>query len=211
MKDIPLFHTENGIASLRLKEIPFFQTAYITIQSALDEEKLLQDCISLCKAAGADRVFATGIEDTQRYSAVNIVKMTRDVTDLEPTDAMLFPLQENTISQWREIYNQKMRYVTGAAYMNDVLAKEILVDKKGYFIHKNGELMGIGTACGDTISVVASVKKGAGKEILMALLSALPADRAVVEVASDNQKATDLYSALGFTAVAIVNTWYKIF
>ena len=210
MKDIPFFNTENGVASLRLKEIPHFQTAYITIQSPLNEEKLLQDCLCLCRAAGAENVFSNGLKVTDSYDSVDIIKMTRNVTEIEAPDAMLFPVQEETLPQWREIYNKKMRNVTGAAYMNDEVARKMLADKSGYFVHRNGELLGIGTVCGNTISVVASVQKGAGQAVVKALLSAVSEDTAVIEVASDNIKALSLYSSLGFMATGIVNTWYKI-
>lgn len=210
MKDIPFFNTENGVASLRLKEIPHFQTAYITIQSPLNEEKLLQDCLCLCRAAGAEYVFANSLKATGSYGSVEIIKMMRNVIEIEAPDAMLFPVQEETLPQWREIYNKKMRNVTGAAYMNDEVARKMLADKSGYFVHRNGELLGIGTVCGNTISVVASVQKGAGQAVVKALLSAVSEDTAVIEVASDNIKAISLYSSLGFMATGIVNTWYKI-
>lgn len=210
MKDIPFFNTENGIASLRLKEIPFFQTAYITIQSALDEMKLLQDCVGLCRAAGAQKIYASGLKGSEYIEPVEIIKMIRDSYLQEEINAMLFPVQEETLPQWRDIYNKKMRNVTGAAYMDDTMAQEIIMAKNGYFVHRKGDLIGIGTACDGTISVVASVQKGAGKDIVYALLSVLSEDTAAVEVASDNAKAIDLYLSLGFIATGVVNTWYKI-
>ncbi len=210
MKDIPFFHTENGVASLRLKEIPCFQTAYITIQSALDEEKLLEDCVGLCKAAGAERIYATGLNKEQYGDPVNIIKMTRELSEQVEADAMLFPVQPSTLPQWRELYNQKMRKVTGAAYMDDAMAQKTLADRNGYFVHRNGELIGIGIACADTISAVASLQKGAGKDIVTALLSVLSENLAVIEVASDNTKAMELYSSLGFVATGIARAWYKI-
>lgn len=210
MKDIPVFNTDNGIASLRLKEIPVFKTAYITIQSALDEKKLLEDCVSLCRAAGADKIYANGFKEIMPFNPINIIKMTHN-TCLQPdTNVMLFPVQESTLPQWREIYNKKMRDVTGASYMDAAMAQRLLADRNGYFVHRNGELIGIGTACGGEISVVASVKKGAGKDVMKALISTLSEDRVVIEVASDNLKAVDLYSSMGFIAVGTVNSWHKI-
>jgi len=210
VQDIPLFNTENGIASLRLKEIPFFQTAYITIQSTLEERKLLDDCVGLCKAAGAERIYATCLKKAEYGDPINIIRMARDLSSQEETDAMLFPVQQETLPLWREIYNQKMRSVTGAAYMNDAMARQLLAEKSGYFVHRNRELIGIGTACDDKITVVASVQKGAGKDVVNALLSALTNDRAIIEVAADNLKAIELYSSLGFVATGIVTSWYKI-
>jgi len=210
LKDIPFFNTENGIASLRLKEIPFFQAAYITIQSALDEDKLLQDCVRLCKAVGAERIYVTGCLKSDHYDSVDIVTMSLNLCEQTETDAMLFPVQKETMSQWREIYNNKMHNVTGAAYMNEAMAEELLTERKGYFVHRNGELLGIGTACDDRISVVAAVQKGTGRDVVVALLTALSNDKAVIEVASDNVKAMALYSSLGFVPSGVVRSWYKI-
>ena len=210
MRDIPVFHTAYGIASLRFKEIPYFHTAYITIQSALDEEKLLEECADFCRAVGAEKVYATGLT-CARDQQIDVIKMVRDVNEIENSAAMLFPVQDETMDKWRQIYNRKMRNVTGASYLCDIMAKEILAERKGYFVHRDEELIGIGTACGDTISAVASIKKGAGKDIVTALFGGLVDNTAVIEVASDNIKAVALYESLGFVATGIIRTWYKIF
>ena len=211
MQDIPFFNTGNGIASLRLKEIPFFQTAYITVQSAVDEEKLLQECIGLCRAAGADRIYATGLSQAVKHSGqIDVIRMSRSADIQIENDAMLFPIQEETLQLWRDIYNKKMRSVTGAAYMNNAMAKEILAGRSAYFIHRNGELIGIGSATGNEISVVASIQQGAGKAVVQALLGALSAETAFIEVASDNTKAMGLYTSLEFVATGVVRSWYKI-
>ena len=58
MKDFPVFTTENGVASLVLKEIPYRRCAYIILRDSLEPEALLAECISFCRACGAERVFA---------------------------------------------------------------------------------------------------------------------------------------------------------
>ena len=60
MKDIPVFATEYGIASLVLKEIPYQSAAYVTVRDSLEPERLLEECIGFCRACGADRIYATG-------------------------------------------------------------------------------------------------------------------------------------------------------
>ena len=40
MKDIPVFTTENGAASLILREIPYQQSAYIILRDTREPEKL---------------------------------------------------------------------------------------------------------------------------------------------------------------------------
>ena len=48
MKDIPVFDTPYGVASLFLREIPYRGRAYIKIQSALEPEKLLEENRERC-------------------------------------------------------------------------------------------------------------------------------------------------------------------
>ena len=58
MRNIPVFTTEFGVASLILKEIPYTQTAYIKILSSLAPVELLEECRSFCRAAGAEKIYA---------------------------------------------------------------------------------------------------------------------------------------------------------
>lgn len=75
MKDIPMFTTEYGIASLILAEIPYQQTAYIRIQSCLPGEidNLLSECRGFCRACGAEKIFATGDDRLEKYPLYNII------------------------------------------------------------------------------------------------------------------------------------------
>ena len=43
MKDFPVFTTENGVASLVLKEIPYRREAYITLRDSRTPEALLEE------------------------------------------------------------------------------------------------------------------------------------------------------------------------
>ena len=63
MKDFPMFDTEFGIASLVLKEIPYKGEAYILLREVWDAEQLLAECVSFCRMAGAEKIFATGHEE----------------------------------------------------------------------------------------------------------------------------------------------------
>lgn len=90
-------------------------------------------------------------------------------------------------------------------------AKELLQDGDGYFVHRNGELFGIGKASGDTLHWVASLKTGAGQDVVRALCHALSADTVYLEVSSENHKAMKLYDKLGFVPVSVISEWYQIF
>ena len=63
MKDFPVFTTENGAASLVLKEIPYKKEAYITLRASQAPQALLEECVSFCRACGAEKIYATRSEE----------------------------------------------------------------------------------------------------------------------------------------------------
>ena len=60
MKDLQVFTTEHGAASLILKEIPYRKLAFIHIQDVQPGglEEHLKECVSFCRMAGAERILA---------------------------------------------------------------------------------------------------------------------------------------------------------
>lgn len=211
MKDLPVFATEYGVASLVLKEIPYQGTAYITLQDTLEPEKLLAECVSFCRACGAEAVYATGHEILEQYPLYTAMWEMRCPWESVPdTDAGLFPVVEPTLEQWRGIYNEKVRKVPNGAWMTLADGREMLADGDGYFIHRDGKLLGIGRAAGDTIDWVASVQPGAGRDVVAALNHAVIADAVKLTVASGNKKAVALYESLGFVRTRELSRWYRV-
>ena len=211
MRDFPMFTTEYGVASLVLREIPYQQTAYVTILDTQEPEKLLHECVSFSRVCGAERIFATGHEYLETYPLYTALWEMRCATDALPdTDAALFPVQENTLDTWREIYNQKVTKVPIGAWMREKAAKEMLAGGGGYFVHRDGKLLGIGLVGDGVIDWVASVQPGAGKDVVCALNHAIAADAVSLMVASANEKAVALYEKLGFVRVKVCKRWYSI-
>ena len=211
MRDLPFFTTENGVASLVLSEIAYTHRAYIRLQQTSNAQTLLAECVQFCRAAGAETVYATGHEVCERFLFhTAIVKMSVPISAIEDTDAALFPVTEKTADQWRDIYNSKVIRVPNGAWMTHDRMKQLLQDGDGYFIHRNGTLLGIGKASGNTISWVASVAPDAGEDVVKALCHALSADTVFMEVASTNTKAMMLYERLGFVPVEELSRWYTV-
>ena len=211
MRNIPIFTTELGVASLSLQEIPYKKSAYITIQDSQDPAAFLAECASFCKAAGAESVYATGNAIVEQYPLYTAVwQMQADAEYLPTTDACLFPVTEETVEKWRSIYNQKMEHVANASYMTTSQGREMCKSGAGYFIHRDGVLLGIGSLERDKILSVASVVPGAGKDVVLALCSAMYCDSIGLEVASVNEKALKLYQSLGFIQTKELIRWYKI-
>ena len=211
MKDIPFFETQFGVAALVLKEIPYQEAAYITVLDAWEPEELLEECRRFCRMCGAERIYATGhpcLEERPLYTAM--WELRRSADGLPDTDAALWPVQEETLEQWRNIYNEKVRRLPNAAWMAQRDGREMLTKGDGYFIHRGGELLGIGRASGDTIDWVASVQPGAGREVVCALAHALWTDTLVLTVASVNEKALALYEQLGFVRTKEISRWYVL-
>ena len=116
MKDIPVFTTEFGVAGLFLREIPYQKTAYIRLFASQEPIKLLKECISFSRMVGAETIVATGdniLETYPLYTAVWTMSCGRDV--LNDTDAALWPVQEDTVSRFREIYNRKISRLSRAS------------------------------------------------------------------------------------------------
>lgn len=211
MKDIPMFTTEYGVASLILKEIPYKATAYIKILSSLEPEKLMEECVQFCRICGAETIDATGhpfLDTFPLTTAIYAMQCPKDA--LAPTDACLFPVTEQTLSRWLEIYNERMANVPNSAHMDSRDGRELLKTGDGYFIHRDGKLLGIGKASGDCIDAVAALERGRGETVVCALASALSADTVHLTVASANTRALRLYERLGFVKTAELSRWYRV-
>ena len=211
MKNIPVFTTEYGVASLILKEIPYREEAYIRLQDAYEPEKLLLECLGFCRAAGAQHVYAAGHACLEKYPLhTAIYKMTANRSSLDDTACALFPVTEQTLEQWRDIYNSRMATVANASYMTETDGRKMLQDGDGYYIHKKGVLLGIGKASGERIDAVISCVPGAGSEVVLALNHALSGEKICLEVASANKRAVALYEQMGFIKTEELSHWYFV-
>ena len=210
MRDIPIFTSEYGVASLVLSQIPFKKEAYIRIQDSRDPQKLLIEAARFCRCAGGEKVFFTGFYDHPYppYSEIWTMRCMR--SELPDTDAALIPIQEHTVEDWRRIYNDRMYDVATASLINSQQGKQLLISADAYFVHRQSVLLGIGIASGENIHALASVVPGAGRDVLLALNHALSGEMAIVEVASTNSAALRLYKDLGFVPIRLAEKWYEL-
>ena len=211
MRDFPMFTTEYGVASLVLKEVPYRQEAYIIIQSALEPEELLKECISFCRMVGAEKVFARGhacVETYPQHCAVYEMRGSVDVD--EEKVAHLWPVTQETVAQWRQLMNEKLRPVDNAGTLEARDEREILEQGGAYFVHSNGKLLGAGWLAGQELKLIAAAEAGAGETVFHSLLSADPPEQIRLEVASTNDRAIRLYERLGFIRVKQICRWYEV-
>ena len=211
MKDMPMFTTEYGVASLFLREISYRGRAHIKIQSSLEPKLLLEECISFCRMCGAEWIDAAGDPYLENYPLITaIVAMQCHREAIAQTDACLFPVTEQTLQRWLDIYNEKKANIPNAAYMDSKDGKQLLESGDGYFIHRDGKLLGIGKAKDDFIDTVIAVEPGAGETVVRALCSSLSCDTVRLWVASANTRAVRLYERMGFVPVKEISRWYRV-
>ena len=211
MKNFPFFTTEYGVAALTLREIPYQGKAYIKVLDTQEPALLLKECVDFCCAVGAEEIFASGDPYLETYPLhTALLQMRSDIQMIGNTDAALWPVQPDTVPKFREIYNEKVKKLPNSVWMDAAEEKAMLNEGDGYFVHRDGKLLGIGRANCEEIRFVGSVQSGAGEDIVRALSHVITGETAVLEVASVNHKAIALYSRLGFIKTAELSRWYKI-
>ena len=211
MKDLPLFTTPNGIASLTLREIPYTKRAYILLQDSREPKLLLEECRDFCRAVGAEYIYAAGDPIVEAYPYhTAIVTMQCAKVCLGDSAFSLWPVQERTLKTWKEIYNQKAADIANAAWMTDADGAEMLRKGEGYFVHDGKKLMGIGRIGDGEIKWIASCAPGAGADVLRALATVIYEDTLRLQVAQTNKKALRLYTDLGFVPVECGKSWHRI-
>ena len=211
MKDFPMFTTQYGVASLVLREIPTRGEAYITVRSSQDTEKLLEECVSFCRACGAEKIYGKGEGLAEKYPLHTIIYEMRGDASVDP-DILhsLFPVTEQTVGRWRQIFNDAMKNVDNAAALTYLDENKIVNSGGAYFIHSSGKLLGIGWMEDVKLLAIAAVEKGAGMGVLNTLLSLVEGASVNLELASTNLLAIKLYERKGFVKTGELGRWYRL-
>lgn len=213
MRDFPIFDTEYGIASLFLKEIPYKNEAYIRIVDVQEDHfaEHLRECVSFCRMCGAEKVYAADHGKLESFPlAFSLLEMRGTAWVDSEKLKQLFPVTEATVERWRQLHNEKLRSVDGSATLTSREEKQILAAKDVYFIHDNGEVLGIGWVEDQELKTVAAVKPGAGEVVMHTLMSLVEGDQMILEVASTNERAIRLYEKLGFLKTGERTRWYRV-
>ena len=213
MRDFPVFTTQYGVSSLILKEIPYRAEAYIHIQNVQPEgfRDHLAECVSFCRMAGAEKILAAGHASLEAYPLYTAVYEMRGMAWTDPQKLEnLFPVTEATVGRWRSLMNQRLRGVDNAATLTSFDEKKILSSGGAYFVHRNGELLGVGWMEDTKLLLVAAAAPGAGERVMHTLMSLVEGADMTVEVASTNCRAIRLYEKLGFFKCREIIRWYDV-
>lgn len=211
MRDIPVFTTDNGVASLIFKKIPYTKEAYIHIRDSSAPVDFVKECAELCRMAGAEKILATGHRDLADKTLYCMVLRYFAVKDQLPqTQAVALPLSIEQTDWWRQIYNRKMANVPSAAPLSESDVKRLADESKAFCIYRECSMQGIGVAYDGCIQAVISLLPGGGRDVVLALANILDSTSVCLSVASTNEKAISLYRSLGFVETEIEAHWYKI-
>ena len=213
MRDFPIFTTDFGVSSLVLKEIPYKNEAYIRIRDVQEAffGEHLQECVSFCRMAGAERIFAAGHGKLEKYPLFTAIYEMKGTARVEEEKvANLFPVTEQTVGQWRQTCNERMRSIDCTATQTARDEKEILESGGAYFVHDCGELLGIGWLRDGELLAVAAVKPGVGERVMHTLMSLAEGETVTLEVAATNERAIRLYERLGFVKTKEKARWYRV-
>lgn len=211
MKDIPMFVTEYGGASLILREIPYRGIAYIRVQDSREPEKLIGECTRFCRMCGAERIYAAGTLWLERFPFHASVWEMRGAPLLrrEMLQA-LWPVTAENAARFRELYNRRMKTVDNAATLEEKDEARLAGESGAYFVHNGGVLLGLGILSGERLEAVVSLEPGAGERVLHTLASIAPGQLLTLEVASTNGRAIRLYEKNGFLKTKELSRWYEI-
>lgn len=211
MRNIPVFTTESGVASLVLEEIPYKKEAYIRIHSAESPREFLQECVDFCKAVGAENIFATGHGFLNVFPVhTQLVRMRCKGDMLSSSDLELRSVNEDTLPLWCDLYNTNMRNVPNASTMVASKVRGLLKSKNCCLVYEDQQLVGIGMTSSEQVDAIVSLIPGKGTEIMRALCKSLTGEYVNVEVASNNTAAVKLYRKLGFTEVETIAIWHCV-
>ena len=213
VRNIPDFECQWGSAQLILQEIPHRQEAYCLINRVTDGglAGLLWECAAFCRMAGAQRVLALDLPEEAGYPvAFRVLRMSAGTADLPKTDAAVWPLLPEQAETYLEHYNRAMARVPGARSLGRQDIPGLLEQGGCYFVHRDGQLLGLGQVEGGCVRALASLVPGAGRDVTAALLSVNPLKEAWLEVADTNGRAMKLYRRMGFVPVAVKEVWYDI-
>lgn len=205
MQDIPAFATENGVASLTLRQIPMRREGYIQIRSSLEPAALLRECVGFCRACGAERVLAEEVPGLPK-PAYALWEM-RGRVDVE-TDCTLAPVGEAECARFAALVNPRLLPIDHAALLPMRWSEEAFAG--AYFVERRGETIGAGMVREDELRLLVSFERGMGERTLRAMLSICRGREVRLTVASTNHRAVALYERCGFVRTAELSRWVDV-
>lgn len=206
MKNIPLFTSEYGVATLILEEIPTKQAGFVLVRSTDNLAGLLADGAKFCRMCGAEVVYGTGDFDFFDYQlAYELLEFSAEKHQLPKPDGKmkLVAVDDSNASPFLQKYDQIFAGQVG-------IGAPKLEEGIGYLVYEGEEWVGIGQIAPGRLEVIGSLKRGMGYDIAAALLAGISAEIITLQVCSLNETAIKLYEKLGFQQGNVMSQYYEI-
>ena len=217
MKNIPVFTSSYGIATLILREIPWNGTAYVLIRSVWNDQKaaLLEECKGFCRAVGAKEIFATyDMEELPAEHAYDMLAMTRPKAGLPGSGKTvdLEPLTKENSADYLRIYNACFVSVPSAASYDAALLEPLYGEDLAWLAKVDGAYAGVAEISKMGLEGIGVLPeyRGLGYELALAVLPMVPSAELRLKVASTNHRAIALYERLGFACAGAEKHWWRL-
>ena len=217
MKNIPVFTSSYGIATLILREIPWSGSAYVLIRSVWDGQTaaLLEECRGFCRAVGAKHVYAAW--DTAELPAAHawdMIRMTRPKAGLPQSLCPVEPepLTRENAAAYLEIYNRCFVQVPAAASYDAGSLEPLYGEDLAWLVKRGGVYAGVAEISKEGLEGIAVLPehRGLGYDLALAVLPMVPSPELRLKVASTNLRAIALYERLGFTVDGVEKRWWQL-
>lgn len=216
MKNIPLFTSSFGLATLILREIPWSGRAYVLVREVWgDAAALLDECRGFCRAAGAGEVYAAwaeGFETLPAAHAYDMLAMSCQKAALPVGTLPLVPLSRENAGAYLDIYGRCFRDVPGAASYDRKSLEPLYDEELAWLVPVEGGYGAIAEISKTGLEGIAVLPehRGLGYPLAATVLQMVPNSTVHLKVASTNHRALMLYRRLGFTESGLARPWYQL-
>jgi len=217
MKDIPVFTSEFGIATLILREIPTKRCAYVLIRSFRPDSltPLLAECRQFCLAAGAEQVSVSGEAPLDNLAHLHdLVEMRCRRCDLPPLaePVALERVTAENAETYLSVYNRLFEAIPNAETYTRRELGPLIESGRAAVAVVDGRPAGIGEWQGSELRAVGVLPeyRGLGERLTLSILAGMEGDAFTLRVSSVNERALRLYRRLGFRQTRILSRWYAL-
>lgn len=217
MKNIPMFTSSYGVATLILREIGWSGHAYVLVRSVWNGRtaQLLEECRGFCRAVGAEEIYASWeTNELPAEHAYDMIAMIRPKADLpEPVQSVeLEQVTPETAEEYLRIYNRCFRDVPSAASYDRKSLEPLYGEDLAWLARVDGRFAGVAEISKEGLEGIAVLPefRGLGRDLALSVLPMVPSPTLRLKVASTNRRAMALYDRLGFVREKLERRWYRL-
>ena len=217
MKNIPMFTSSYGLATLILKEIAWNGRAYVLVRSVWNDQiaALLDECRSFCRAVGAEEIYASwDAEELPAEHAWDMIDMACPKSAL-PAPRQTVELEQatpETAEDYLRIYNQCFRDVPAAASYDRKSLEPLYGEDLIWLAKVRGQYAAVAEISKEGLEGIAVLPefRGLGYDLALTVLPMVPRKTVQLKTATVNERAIRLYERLGFVRTGVISRWWKL-